>query len=99
MPLYLLSSQTHIDRESEASSSVIRNTERRKLVLDLLASFDSLVATRVLGNPADTKEVRSGVANRNLSITETSFIKWVFPHAGGIRCPSYPYSELAPVRC
>jgi hypothetical protein len=37
----------------------------------------------VLRNPADTKEVRSGVTNRNLSTTETSFINWVFPHAGG----------------
>ncbi len=39
------------------------------------------------------------MANRNLSTTETSFINWVFPHAGGIRCPSNPYSALVLVRC
>ena len=64
-----------------------------------LASFDNLVETRVLRNPADTKEVRSGLTNRNLSTTEIPFVSWVFPHAGGIRCPSYVYSALAHVRC
>jgi len=66
---------------------------------NVLASPDNLVETRVLRNPAETKEVRSGVTYRNLSIAETSFINWVFPHAGGIRCPSYAYSALAHVRC
>ena len=36
---------------------------------------------------------------RNLPIMETSFINWVFPHTGGIRCPSYVYSALAHMRC
>ena len=56
--------------------------------------------TRELRNFADTEEeVRSGVTYRNLSITEISFINWVFPHAGGIQCPSYVCFALAHVLC
>src|SRR5207245_7955014 len=83
----------------------VRGAEKKRAVefsmrvIALLASFDNLVETRVLRNPADTNEVRSGVTNRNLSTTETSFINWFFPHAGGIRCPSYAYSALTHVRC
>ena len=58
----------------------VRGAEKKRAVefsmrvIALLASFDNLVETRVLRNPADTNEVRSGVTNRNLSTTETSFI-------------------------
>ena len=41
------------------------------------------VKTHVICNHADTKEVRSGVTYRNLSITDTSFINWIFPQAEG----------------
>lgn len=65
----------------------------------LFSSFEILMETPMLRNPAHTKEVRSGLTYRNLSITDTSFISWVLPIEGGIRWPSSVYSALAHVHC
>ena len=52
-----------------------------------------------LMEPQTRRRAWSGVTYRNLSTSETSFVSWVFPNPGGIRCPSYVYFALAHVHC
>src|SRR5438874_4175559 len=68
-----LNASTHRGLTESSGEVFLLDILSHRMSASLTASFDNLVETRVLRNTADTNKVRSGVTNRNLSTTETSF--------------------------